>query len=45
MALVLRPYHRFPVVIPATYENWSQEGQGIIWNLSSVEWRLSGISR
>lgn len=42
MAFVLRPYRRFPVVIPATYENWSQEGEGIIWNLSSAGWRLSG---
>ena len=42
MAFVLRPYRRFPVVIPATYENWSQEGQGMIWNLSSTGWRLSG---
>ena len=42
MAYILRPYRRFPVVIPATYENWSQGGQGIIWNLSSAGWRLSG---
>lgn len=42
MAYILRPYRRFPVVIPARYENWSQEGQGIIWNLSSAGWRLSG---
>ena len=42
MAFVVRPYRRFPVVIPATYENWSQAGQGMIWNLSSAGWRLSG---
>jgi len=42
MAFVLRPDRRFPVAIPATYENWSQEGQGMIWNLSSTGWRLSG---
>ena len=42
MAFVLRPYRHFPVVIPETYENWSQEGQGIVWNLSSAGWRLSG---
>ncbi|MCS6304906.1 MAG: PilZ domain-containing protein [Nitrospira sp.] len=42
MAFVVRPYRRFPVVIPATYENWSQQGQGMIWNLSSAGWRLSG---
>ena len=42
MAFVLRPDRRFPVAIPATYENWSQKGQGMIWNLSSAGWRLSG---
>lgn len=42
MPYVMRPYRRFPVAIPATYENWSQEGQGMIWNLSSAGWRLSG---
>ncbi|HWG97663.1 MAG TPA: PilZ domain-containing protein [Nitrospira sp.] len=42
MAFIVRPYRRFPVVIPAIYENWSQEGQGMIWNLSSAGWRLSG---
>jgi len=42
MAFVLRPDRRFAVAIPATYENWSQKGQGMIWNLSSAGWRLSG---
>ena len=42
MPFIVRPDRRFPVVIPATYENWSQEGQGVIWNLSSWGWRLSG---
>lgn len=42
MPFIIRPDRRFPVVIPTTYENWSQEGQGIIWNLSSTGWRLSG---
>src|SRR6185437_584193 len=42
MPYIVRPYRRFPVIIPATYENWSQEGQGIIWNLSAAGWRLSG---
>ena len=41
MPFIIRPDRRFPVVIPATYENWSQEGQGVIWNLSSSGWRLS----
>lgn len=42
MPFIIRPDRRFPVVIPAMYENWSQEGQGIVWNLSSTGWRLSG---
>lgn len=42
MAYVLRPYRRFPVVSPATYEHWLREGQGIVWNLSPTGWRLSG---
>ncbi len=42
MPFVLRPYRRFPVVIPARYENWSDEGQGTVWNLSTTGWRLSG---
>jgi len=42
MGFVLRPYHRFPVNIPATYEHWIREGLGIVWNLSSSGWRLSG---
>jgi hypothetical protein len=42
MPFVLRPYRRFPVVSPVTYDNGSQEGQGIVWNLSHTGWRLSG---
>lgn len=42
MALVLRPYRRFPVTIPVTYEHWFREGVGIVWNLSPTGWRLSG---
>lgn len=42
MAFVLRPNRRFPVVISATYEHWLREGEGIVWNLSSTGWRLSG---
>jgi hypothetical protein len=42
MAFILRPYRRFPVVSPVTYENGVQEGQGIVWNLSHTGWRLSG---
>jgi hypothetical protein len=42
MPFVLRPYRRFPVNIPVTYENWFREGEGIVWNLSPTGWRLSG---
>ncbi|MDH4085282.1 MAG: PilZ domain-containing protein [Nitrospira sp.] len=42
MAFILRPYRRFPVVCPVTYEHWFREGEGIVWNLSPMGWRLSG---
>ena len=42
MPFVVRPYRRFPVVSPVTYENGYEEGQGIVWNLSHTGWRLSG---
>lgn len=42
MPFVLRPYRRFPVVSPVTYEHEGQEGQGIVWNLSPTGCRLSG---
>jgi PilZ domain len=42
MPFVIRPYRRFPVVCPAAYEHWFQEGQGIVWNVSPSGWRLSG---
>ena len=42
MPFVLRPYRRFPIVSPVTYEHWWREGQGIVWNLSPAGWRLSG---
>lgn len=42
MPFILRPDRRFPVVCPVIYEHWFQEGEGIVWNLSSTGWRLSG---
>ena len=42
MPFVLRPYRRFPVQCPVTYNTGSFEGRGTIWNLSSNGWRLSG---
>lgn len=42
MAFVVRPYRRFPIVCPVTYEHGWREGEGIVWNLSPTGWRLSG---
>jgi len=42
MPFILRPYRRFPVVCPVTYEHRWQEGEGMVWNLSPVGWRVSG---
>ncbi len=37
-----RGHHRFTVSIPLTYEHRFHEGQGTVWNLSPVGWRISG---
>lgn len=42
MPYVLRPYRRFPVVCDVLYEHWFRIGQGIVWNLSTTGWRVSG---
>lgn len=42
MSFVLRPYRRFPVVCPVTYERLYDTGHGTVWNLSSSGWRMSG---
>jgi len=42
MAFILRPYRRFPVVCAVRYEHGWREGEGIVWNLSPMGWRLSG---
>ena len=42
MPFVIRPYHRVPVVCPVIYEHWFCEGEGVVWNLSPMGWRLSG---
>ncbi len=42
MPFVLRPYHRFPVNLPVTYEAGFQDGRGTVWNVSHQGWRLSG---
>ncbi|MHC9064018.1 PilZ domain-containing protein [Nitrospira sp. CMX1] len=42
MPFVLRPYRRFHVDLPVTYEAGFQGGRGTVWNMSWKGWRLSG---
>lgn len=42
MPYILRSYRRFPVVCDVLYEHWFRVGQGIVWNLSTTGWRVSG---
>ena len=42
MAFVVRPYRRFPVVCPVTYEHGFRQGDGFVWNVSPMGWRVSG---
>jgi hypothetical protein len=35
-------HHRFPVSLPLTYARGFREGQGRVWNLSVIGWRISG---
>jgi hypothetical protein len=42
MAFVVRPYRRFPIVCPVTYEHGLRQGHGIVWNVSPMGWRVSG---
>ena len=42
MPFVLRPFHRFPVQCAVTYNAGPFQGQGTVWNLSCIGWRLSG---
>ena len=42
MSFSIRPFHRFPVQCPVTYNAGPFHGQGTIWNLSCTGWRLSG---
>jgi hypothetical protein len=42
MPFVLRPYRRFSVCCPVTYNDGPFQGRGTVWNLSSCGWRLSG---
>jgi hypothetical protein len=42
MPFTIRPYRRFPVYCPVTYQTGLFEGHGTGWNLSLVGWRFSG---
>jgi hypothetical protein len=42
MPFSIRPYRRFPVCCPVTYQRGLFEGHGTVWNLSPTGWRFSG---
>ena len=42
MPFSIRPYHRFPVCCPMTYQCGLFEGYGTMWNLSLAGMRFSG---
>ena len=42
MAFSSRPYRRSPVQCSVTYHAGSFQGQGTVWNLACMGWRLSG---
>ncbi len=42
MQFSIRPFRRFPVCCPVTYQCCLFEGYGTVWNLSATGWRLSG---
>jgi len=42
MAFLIRPYRRFPVCCPVTYQVKDFEGHGTVWNVSCTGWRFSG---
>jgi hypothetical protein len=41
MPFSTRPYRRFPVQSSVTYNAGPFQGQGTVWNISSIRWRLS----
>ena len=42
MPFLIRPFQRFPICCPVTYQCGQFEGHGTVWNLSLTGWRLSG---
>ena len=42
MPFSIRAFQRFPVYCAVTYNAGPFQGQGTVWNLSCIGWRLSG---
>lgn len=42
MRFTIRPFRRFPVQCPVTYNAGPFHGQGTVWNLSCSGWRIAG---
>ena len=42
MPFSIRPYRRFPVHCPVSYNAGPSQGQGTVWNISVNGWKLSG---
>ena len=41
MPFIIRPYRRFPVQCPVSYNAGTSQGLGTVWNFSCTGWRLS----
>ena len=42
MPLSIRPFRRFPTQCSVIYNGGPFQGQGTVWNLSGIGWRLPG---
>jgi hypothetical protein len=42
MLFAIRPFRRFPVCFPVTYQAGDFQGEGTVWNISAMGWRFSG---
>ena len=42
MSFIIRPYRRFPVHCPVSYNAGTSQGLGTVWNFSVNGWKLSG---
>ena len=42
MPFSIRPYRRFPVQCPVSYNAGTSQGLGTVWNFSVNGWKLSG---